>query len=157
MTLPATIYARFSNAEQAEGNSKTRQLSLCRDMIARHEWWGSTDRELIDEGISAYSGANRAPGSLLFQFEQEAEAGRYRNGHVLVVENLDRISRQGYDAVLPFLQKLTNQGVTIATVDGNLVYPAYERVTMAAIIVAVVHPVMPRYEQEQKDGRRNAA
>lgn len=157
MTLPATVYARFSNAEQAEGNSKTRQLSLCRDMIARYGWQGSTDRELIDEGISAYSGANRSPGSLLFKFEQEAEAGRYRNGHVLIFENLDRISRQGYEAVLPFLQKLTSQGVTIATVDGNRVYPAYERVTMAAVIEAVVKAELSREEQEKKSDRLKAA
>lgn len=157
MTLPATIYARFSNQEQAQGSSKSRQLTLCRDMAARHKWQGSTDRELIDEGVSAYSGANRAPGGLLYAFEQEAEAGRYRNGHVLVVENLDRISRQGYDAILPFLQKLTTQGVTVATVDGDRVYPAYERVTMASVIEAVVKSELSREESEKKSRRLKAA
>ena len=157
MTLPATIYARFSNAEQAQGHSKARQLTLCRDMIARHGWQGSTDRELIDEGVSAFSGANRAPGGLLHAFEREVEAGRYRNGHVLVVENLDRISRQGYDAVLPFLQNLTGQGVTVATVDSDRVYPAYERVTLAAVIEAVLKAEMSREEQEKKSSRLKAA
>lgn len=157
MTLPATIYARFSNQEQAQGNSKTRQLTLCRDMVARHGWEGSTDRELIDEGLSAYSGANRASGALLYNFEQQADAGRYRNGHVLVVENLDRISRQGYDAILPFLQKLTASGVTVATVDGDRVYPAYERVTMASVIEAVVKSELSREESEKKSRRLKAA
>lgn len=157
MTLPATIYARFSNQEQAQGDSKSRQLKLCRDMIAQQGWQGSRDRELVDEGLSAYSGANRAPGGLLYAFEQEAEGGRYRNGHVLIVENLDRISRQGYDAILPFLQKLTGQGVTVATVDGNRVYPAFERVTMASVIEAVVKSELSREESEKKSKRLRAA
>lgn len=157
MTLPATIYARFSNAEQAQGNSKFRQLTLCRDMVLRHGWEGSADRELIDEGLSAYSGANRASGALLYDFEQHADAGRYRNGHVLVVENLDRISRQGYDAILPFLQKLTATGVTVATVDGDRVYPAYERVTMTSVIEAVVKSELSREESEKKSRRLKAA
>lgn len=157
MTQPATIYARFSNAEQAQGNSKARQLDLCRDMVARHGWQHSTDRELVDEGVSAFSGANRAPGGLLHSFEQQAESGRYRNGHVLVVENLDRISRQGYDAILPFLQRLTSSGVTVATVDGDRVYPAYERVTLASVIEAVVKSELSREESEKKSRRLKAA
>jgi len=157
MTLPATIYARFSNAEQAQGSSKARQLTLCRDMVARHGWDISPDRELVDEGLSAYSGANRAAGGHLFTFEQRVEAGLYRNGHVLVVENLDRISRQGYDAILPFLQKLTSQGVTVATVDGDRVYAAFERVSMTSVIEAVVKSELSREESEKKSRRLKAA
>lgn len=157
MSQPATIYARFSNAEQAQGSSKARQLSLCREMIARNGWQGSAGRELIDEGVSAYSGANRAPGGLLHAFEQQAETGLYRNGHVLVVENLDRISRQGYDAILPFLQKLTNAGVTVATVDGDRIYPAYERVPLGPVIEAVVKSELSREESEKKSRRLKAA
>lgn len=157
MTLPATIYARFSNAEQAQGSSKARQLTLCREMIARHCWEGAPDRELVDEGLSAYSGANRAQGGLLNTFEQRAEAGLYRNGHVLVVENLDRISRQGYDAILPFLQKLTSHGVTVATVDGDRIYPAHERVSMTSVIEAVVKSELSREESEKKSRRLKAA
>lgn len=157
MTVPATIYARFSNVEQAQGNSKHRQLTLCREMVARHGWLHDPERELVDEGKSAFSGANRAIGSHLYDFEQRAEAGLYRNGHVLVVENLDRISRQGYDAILPFLQKLTASGVTVATVDGERIYPAYERVQMVSVIEAVVKSELAREESEKKSRRLKAA
>lgn len=157
MTIPATIYARFSNQEQSQGNSKDRQLTLCREMIARHKWQGAPDRELIDEGLSAFSGANRAAGGHLHSFEQAAEQGLYRNGHVLVVENLDRISRQGYDAILPFLQKLTSAGVTVATVDGERIYPANERVQMVSVIEAVLKSELSREESEKKSRRLKAA
>jgi DNA invertase Pin-like site-specific DNA recombinase len=157
MTQQATIYARFSNAEQAQGNSKARQLNLCREMVAQQDWLHSPDRELVDEGLSAFSGANRAPGGLLYEFEQQAEAGRYRGGHVLVVENLDRISRQGYEAILPFIQKLTAAGVTVATVDGGRIYPAFTRVDLAAVIEAVVKSELAWSESDKKSRRLKAA
>ena len=104
MTLQATIYARFSNQEQSQGSSKTRQLKVCREFLSdRPEWEISEDRILIDQGLSAFSGANRQPGGQLYEFEQQAEAGLFKAGHVLVVEHIDRISRQGHDEVLPLV------------------------------------------------------
>ncbi|OJY60951.1 MAG: hypothetical protein BGP16_01000 [Sphingobium sp. 66-54] len=158
MTLPVTIYARFSNQEQAQGSSKTRQLKLCREFIADKDGWEfSDDRVLIDEGLSAFSGANRAPGGLLYQFEQQAAAGMYRGGHVLVVEHIDRISRQGHDEVLPFVKKMTEAGVTVAVASGRRIYHAYERVTLGAVIEAVVAAELAREESENKSRRLKAA
>jgi DNA invertase Pin-like site-specific DNA recombinase len=157
MTLPATIYARFSSMEQAGGHSKERQIEACRAMVEDNGWLWSADRELVDEGKSAFTGANRAPGGLLYRFEQQAASGLYRNGHVLCVENLDRISREGYDAILPFLQTLTALGVTVATVDGGRIYPAYERVTLASLIEAVVKAELSREESDKKRNRNKLA
>ena len=157
MSLPATIYARFSNQEQAQGSSKARQLKLCRELIAEKQWQHSDDRILIDEGLSAFSGANRAPGGLLHDFEKQAEAGLFRNGHVLVVEHIDRISRQGHDEVLPFVKKMTQAGVTVAVASGGRVYHAYERVTLGAVIEAVVAAELAREESEKKSNRLKAA
>jgi len=157
MKLPATIYARFSNQEQAQGSSKARQLKLCRELIADRGWQLSEDRILIDEGLSAFSGANRAPGGLLHEFEKQAEAGLYRSGHVLVVEHIDRISRQGHDEVLPFVKKMTEAGVTVAVASGGRVYHAYERVTLGAVIEAVVAAELAREESEKKSNRLKGA
>ena len=157
MTLRATIYVRFSTQEQGLGNSKERQVHLCRKMIERHGWVESPEGILIDEGLSAFKGANRAPGGLLYKFEQEADSGMYRSGHVLVVENLDRISREGYQAVLPFIDRLTNAGVTIATVDGGRIYPAFQRVEMGPVIEAVVKSELAREESAKKSLRIKAA
>ncbi|QUM73676.1 recombinase family protein [Sphingopyxis granuli] len=105
----ATIYARFSSAEQAKGTSIARQLELCTAFAKQHGWQVSDT--LKEEGKSGYSGANRSPGGKLYEFEQAVERGQYINGHALIVEHLDRITRQGWEQVLPFLQKLTANGV----------------------------------------------
>ena len=157
MTLPATIYARFSNQEQSRGSSKARQLKLCRDMIADEKWQFTEDRVLIDQGLSAFSGANRAAGGLLYEFEKEVEAGLYRNGHVLVVEHIDRISRQGHDEVLPWVKKMTQAGVTVAVAATRRIYKAYERVELGAVIEAVVAAELARQESENKSKRLKAA
>ncbi|WP_088184077.1 recombinase family protein [Sphingobium sp. Z007] len=157
MTLPATIYARFSNQEQSLGSSKSRQLKLCREMISDQKWELSADRILIDEGLSAFSGANRAPGGLLYEFEKQTAAGLFKNGHVLVVEHIDRISRQGHDEVLPFVKKMTDAGVTVAVASGKRIYKAYERVTLGAVIEAVVAAELAREESDNKSKRLKAA
>lgn len=157
MTMNSTIYVRFSNQEQAQGTSRERQLRLCREMAARHGWAHDTSDEIIDEGRSAFTGMNRTEGSGLWTFESEVRSGRYRNGHVLIVENLDRISRQGYDAILPFLSDMTSNGVTVATVDGDRIYRAYERVELGPVIEAVVKAELAREESEKKSRRLRAA
>lgn len=75
------------------------------------------------------------------------------SGHVLIVEHLDRLSRQGHDEVLPLLTKLTQNGVTVATVDSDRVYPAFERVPLGPVIEAVVKSELAREESEKKSKR----
>lgn len=153
----ATIYARFSNAEQGRGSSLDRQFRICKEMAERHGWQTDPRRILSDEGRSAFSGSNRQPGGILYEFEQQVEQGLYLNGHVLIVEHLDRISRQGYDEVLPFLTKLTQNGVTIATVDGDRVYPAFERVPMGQVMEVILKAELARDESQKKAKRLAAA
>lgn len=157
MSMSSTIYVRFSNQEQARGNSRERQLRLCQEMIARHGWSHDPADLIVDEGKSAFVGTNRMEGGALWAFEAKAAAGHFRNGHVLVVENLDRISRQGYEAILPFLQSLTSNGVTVAIVDGDRIYRAYERIEMLPVMEAVLKAEMAREESEKKSRRLRAA
>ncbi|GGO89942.1 site-specific recombinase [Stakelama pacifica] len=112
---------------------------------------------MIDQGLSAFSGANRQPGGQLYEFEQQAEAGLFKAGHVLVVEHIDRISRQGHDEVLPLVKKLTQAGVTVAVASGRRIYNAYERVTLGAVIEAVVAAELAREESDNKSKRLKAA
>lgn len=147
----ATIYARFSSAEQAKGTSIARQLELCTAFAKQHGWQVSDI--LKEQGKSAYSGANRSEGGLLYEFEQAVERGQYGNGHVLIVEHLDRITRQGWEQVLPFLQALTSNGVTVATVDSSRIYEAGQRVEMVPVIEAILKSEIARGESENKSVR----
>lgn len=156
MTLPVTCYARFSSQEQAGNNSLSRQFRLTRKFSEHDDrkWVWSEERCIADEGRSAFHGANRLPGSKLYEFEKQAEAGLFRNGHVLCVEHLDRISRQGFQEVNDFLNKLTSLGVTVATVDEAMIYPAYQRIDMTTVMRVLIKAELSAEESRKKRDRQ---
>lgn len=154
MILQATCYARFSSQEQASGSSLERQFELTAQFATSRGWDVAPERCISDEGRSAYHGINRTEGSALFKFENEAERGVYRSGHVLVVEHLDRVSRQGFQETYDFLNKLTSQGVTIALVDGPTIYERYTRIDMAEIMRVLIKSELAREESEKKRNRQ---
>jgi DNA invertase Pin-like site-specific DNA recombinase len=118
MTPKAYSYIRFSTPEQARGDSLRRQVALAEAWAARE---GLTlDERLTDAGLSAFSGMNRERGAL-GTFLAAVEAGRVPRGSTLIVESLDRLSRQ---TVLPALQGLLDliqAGIRVVTLlDGQI-------------------------------------
>jgi DNA invertase Pin-like site-specific DNA recombinase len=154
--MQAYIYARFSTLEQAKGSSLERQLADCRAHCERHHWRWSSERELIDEGRSAFDGTNRAEGSSLATFEQDAVDGALPDNTVLVVERLDRLSRQSAVDVFEFVSRLTNHGVAIATVDGDRMYRRGS-FDFASLIELIVKAQVAHEESEKKSQRLAAA
>jgi DNA invertase Pin-like site-specific DNA recombinase len=113
----AYSYLRMSSAEQLKGDSLRRQLQRSRAYAEAH---GLTlDESLRDLGVSAFRGKNRAVGALA-SFLRLVEDGSVPRGSALLVESLDRLSRETpLDALQPFLA-LVNAGVRIVTlVDGQ--------------------------------------
>lgn len=148
MSQPAYIYARFSSLEQGKGTSLRRQFDNARAFVAQQGFEyprdehgdpvPSPERDMADEGRSAYSGSNRAPGGSLHEFERKAKLGHFSNGVVLVVEHLDRLTRQGWEEALDILRVLTGNGVTVITIDGPTYYPAGERIDMGKVMLVIV-------------------
>ncbi len=153
MSQPAYIYARFSSIEQAKGHSLERQLQGARLMVERNGWLHSPDREMVDEGRSAFHGINRAEGSALFDFEEKARDGHFQNGAVLVVESLDRLTRQGHEETFDLVRLLTRNGVTIATFQDGQIYEAGQRLDLASIITVIVKGELSREEIEKRQKR----
>lgn len=152
--MHAYIYARFSTLEQAKGSSLERQIADCRALCDKHQWEWSPDRELKDEGRSAFDGTNRAEGSALAAFERDALDDKLPPNTVLVVERLDRISRQSAVQVLNFVTRLTDRGVTIATVDGDRIYrrDGFEFMSLIELILKA----QVAYEESEKKSQRLA-
>ena len=154
--MHAYIYARFSTLEQAKGSSLERQIADCRALCEKHQWHWSPDRELRDEGRSAFDGTNRAEGSALAAFEQDALNGQLPPNTVLVVERLDRISRQSAVEVWNFVSRLTNHGVAIATVDGDRFYER-DNFEFMSLIELILKAQVAHEESEKKSQRLAAA
>lgn len=148
----AIIYARFSKADQAKGHSIERQLDNAREVCASRKLIASPSLTFVEKGRSAFTGANRRKGSLLSNLELEIEAGAH-HGRTLVVEHLDRISRQGHEEVRDFMRACSDNGVSVATNDGGRLYPAGERVPMIEVIEIILKAELAREESAKKSSR----
>lgn len=116
MATRAYSYTRFSTPEQASGDSLERQVSAARKLAEENGW---VLEELTDPGISAYRGANRITGAL-GDFLRLSEAGEIPRGSVLIVENLDRLSRERVLDALNLFQSILRTGIEVYTLtDGK--------------------------------------
>jgi DNA invertase Pin-like site-specific DNA recombinase len=110
----AYSYVRFSNPDQINGHSLQRQLELTQAYCRRHNLILDQSLCLRDLGVSAWTGANAKQGQLR-GFLQAVEEGKVPAGSVLIVEKIDRISRQGIDEGWELLKTLLKAGVRIVT------------------------------------------
>ncbi|MDO9429739.1 MAG: recombinase family protein, partial [Phenylobacterium sp.] len=102
MKPKAYSYIRWSSDRQTSGDSLKRQLELSEAYAAEHGL--ELDNRLKDEGVSAYHGLNRTKGDLSIFLEQ-IKTGEVAPGAYLLVESLDRVSRENViDAQTLFLQ-----------------------------------------------------
>lgn len=95
MPLPFS-YLRFSSPQQAAGDSVRRQTAAAIDWCRRNKIELDTSLSLRDEGVSAYRGKRRENPDThaLAGFLQAVRLGRVPNGSYLIVESLDRLSRE---------------------------------------------------------------
>lgn len=115
----AIPYVRFSTPKQEKGDSKERQLETCLSFIEQKGWIAQP--ALMDLGLSAYKGDHLHSGAL-GKFTRQVIDGEIPEGTILVVEQLDRLSRQGHRKALRWLEDMTERGIKIAVVGQNRVY-----------------------------------
>ena len=112
MGIKAYSYIRFSSGQQARGHSLQRQLERSQRYAAEHGL--ELDSSLRDLGVSGFKGRNRTEGAL-GRFLRMVEDGTVPAGSVLLVESLDRLSRESVSTALPLFMGIINAGVTIVT------------------------------------------
>lgn len=123
----AYSYRRFSSKAQSDGSSLARQLEMAQSVCAANGW---TLVDLPpDAGVSAFKvtsddglmAANMHKGNLGL-FLERAQAGQIRRGSVLIVERLDRFSRNYFDVVFPVWLGLLQSGIEIFSCVSNVHY-----------------------------------
>ncbi len=108
----AYSYKRFSTPAQAQGDSLRRQTAMAQAWADRTGVPSTTELNLRDQGISAYTGANRDVGNLGV-FLKAVEEGTVPKGSWLIVESLDRLSREPAADALHAMQGIIRAGVTV--------------------------------------------
>ncbi|MDQ6953952.1 MAG: recombinase family protein [Mariprofundaceae bacterium] len=121
MQKRAYSYIRFSTPQQLKGDSLRRQLENSRVYAEEHNL--ILDDSLRDIGVSAYKGKNATEGALN-DFIELVKAGRIEKGSVLILESLDRLSRQQVFTALVLFSSLLSAGVEIVTLADGQHYTA---------------------------------
>src|ERR1039457_3597809 len=98
MTLPvltltkAYSYVRFSTPQQALGDSLRRQTEKAERYAVEHGLTLDTELNMTDAGVSAFRGKN-ATTRALGGFLRAVESNHVTPGSYLLIENIDRLSR----------------------------------------------------------------
>src|SRR5580704_4765298 len=112
---PAIAYIRYSSDRQSEGDSTRRQIETAKSYCASKGF--SLEKIISDEGQSAYHGHNLSNGNL-GKFLDEVDKFR---GYAFVVEEVDRLSRQGVLATFELIGKLLSAGLEVHEINTSKV------------------------------------
>jgi DNA invertase Pin-like site-specific DNA recombinase len=121
-------YIRFSGPRQAEGDSHRLWLADILAYCQKHnlELVSDSDYMFFDRGISAYSGKLCDDNTELSRFLALIQAKEIPASSTLIVESLDRLSREHVRQAISRFKDLLNAGITIHTQNGNKTYHAYD-------------------------------
>lgn len=151
----AYSYIRMSTEAQLSGDSTRRQEKASRDYAAANGLVLAEDAELRDIGISAFKGRNLSEGAL-GTFLEAVKAGRVEKGSTLIVESLDRLSRQQVIHALGLFTELMKSGLRIVTLDDGAVYDQDET-NLAQLMMSLVAMSRAHEESAIKSARVGAA
>ena len=154
--LPSTAisYLRFSGIRQAKGDSTRRQNSSAAKFT---EVTGIEIAERLEDlGLSAWSGKHVSQGALgefLKQIQTEEFQTKVKSRDVfLVVENLDRLSREAIDDAFVQFRDIVRAGVKVVTMMDQKIFDATSIKDMATVIMSIV--TMARAHEESQDKSR---
>ena len=117
----AYSYLRFSSPEQAKGDSFRRQTALAVDYARLHNLILDESLTFHDLGVSAYQGVNSETGQLGTLLEA-VQTGLIQKGSKILVESLDRISRQTARKALRVIENILESGVSVVTLNDGREY-----------------------------------
>jgi DNA invertase Pin-like site-specific DNA recombinase len=115
----AYSYVRFSTQDQAFGDSERRQLDAARQWAAANGYT-LADASLFDQGVSSFRGRNAKEGAL-GAFLASIEAGEVKRGSALIIEELDRLSRQPPMMTVELVKKIIYSGVNLAVLSSSTI------------------------------------
>lgn len=153
--IKAYSYIRFSSAEQILGDSMRRQSEQSINYAKQN---GLTlDNTYTDQGISAFRGLNAQIGSLK-QFLDDIDVGIIEQGSYLLVESLDRISRDEITSALNIFLQIIQSGVTIVTLFDQRKYNLeIVNANPTQLLISLLFMMRAREESTTKSKRIKAA
>jgi DNA invertase Pin-like site-specific DNA recombinase len=140
----AYSYIRMSTDIQLKGHSRQRQLEQSAAYAKEHNLELADDNLLEDIGVSAFQGDNLREGAL-GKFLEAIGKGLVPKGSYLIVESLDRLSRQEITKSLSLFLDITKAGINLVTLQDQRLYRAGQA-QLDDLIVSLV--IMSRAHEE---------
>ena len=154
MQRKAYSYIRFSTPKQLKGDSLRRQLEASRAYAKQHNL--VLDESLRDIGVSAFKGKNATEGALR-RFIEQVEAGRVESGSILILESLDRLSRQQVFSALSLFSSILSAGIEIVTLADGQRYTADSINEVGQLIYSLMSLSRSHEESAMKSKRLSAS
>lgn len=153
--IKAYSYLRISTEVQKFGDGIRRQLE------ASEKYAKDNDYELVetirDVGVSGYRGKNAKEGAFA-EFLTAIESGVVARGSVLIVESLDRLSRDGATKAFAQFAGILAKGITIVTLlDGQEYTETSVNSNPGQIFTSLGIMIRANEESETKSKRLKAA
>ena len=142
----AYSYLRMSTDLQLKGDSRRRQLEASVAYAKAHNLELADDDQLEDIGVSAFKGINAREGAL-GKFLNAVKAGTIKPGSFLIVESLDRLSREEILSAQALFLSIIQSGINLVTLADNRVYQA-GKTELADLIMSLM--IMSRAHEESK-------
>lgn len=142
----AYSYLRMSTDLQLKGDSRRRQLEASKSYAEANDLELVEGGQLEDIGISAFKGANVRDGAL-GRFLAAVNAGNVERGSYLLVESLDRLSREEILPAHTLFLSIVQAGINLVTLSDSRVYRA-ESTNIVDMITSLV--IMERAHEESK-------
>ncbi|MDN7880966.1 recombinase family protein [Burkholderia aenigmatica] len=120
--MKAYSYLRFSTPEQAQGDSFRRQTAMAEAYAQQHGLELDTTLRFADKGVSAFRGKNATGTGALKLFLRAVEDGEIEANCYLLVESLDRITRNVITDAQSLFLRIVSEGVTLVTLADGKVY-----------------------------------
>lgn len=150
----AYSYIRMSTDGQLKGDSLRRQTTASQQYAAEHGLELASPIE--DIGVSGYRGSNREFGNLA-QFLDQVERGLIARGSYLIVESLDRLSRQNVVQAFALLAQIIQRGVKVVTLMDGQTYDEKSLAENQGQIFLALGSMLRAHEESRVKSKRIAA
>ncbi|MFZ3466404.1 recombinase family protein [Vibrio harveyi] len=147
----AYSYIRFSSPQQAKGDSFRRQTKAAREYCDQHDLQ-LADLTLHDLGLSAYHG-NHFEHGVLGEFVKAVQQGKVSQGSYLIVESLDRLSREEVDIAFSRFASILRAGINIVTLQDRKQFTRESLKNTTDILTSILVMLRAFEESETKAKR----
>jgi DNA invertase Pin-like site-specific DNA recombinase len=150
----AFSYVRFSTPDQAKGASYDRQIEAAQ-AYARERGLELAETTYKDLGVSAFRSQNAQTGAL-WAFLKAVKDGEVPSGSFLLVESIDRLTRDNILEAQSLFGLIINSGITLVTLLDRREYSREKIIANPPELIVSIAIMMRGHEESATKSRRMA-